>query len=234
MTTFTTRNQSRKNIYFLLIAGTLMLLLVTIIVLIRRHRYQEMFKGYDQNRYNNNHHLHHQHHLPHYYINNINEPLHRSRTNDNNINNQSILDLRNSSENKSIKFNKSDYNNSDADIDQNQSSSNIKQHSNILHNHLKPFYDSKTVLRTTSIVNILHNGGPVRGQIRLIKSSSDVYSKTDTSAITTKVVSSFLGIPYAAPPVNDLRFEPPKSALTWTKIKNAIYQVPKCPQVRKF
>lgn len=45
-----------------------------------------------------------------------------------------------------------------------------------------------------------------------------------------KPVVLFLGVPYAAPPVGPLRFMPPKSALKWSGIRQAVTLPPVCPQ----
>jgi para-nitrobenzyl esterase len=43
-------------------------------------------------------------------------------------------------------------------------------------------------------------------------------------------VRSFFGIPYAAPPVGDLRWRPPASPASWTGVRDATQAVPICPQ----
>ena len=43
-------------------------------------------------------------------------------------------------------------------------------------------------------------------------------------------VSSFLGIPYAAPPINQLRWKPPAVAPSWSKPRDAKAFGPSCPQ----
>jgi len=45
-------------------------------------------------------------------------------------------------------------------------------------------------------------------------------------------VSAFLGIPYAAPPVGDLRWRPPTTAAPWTGVRDATQKGPACPQAR--
>ncbi|CAI5775900.1 Hypothetical predicted protein [Podarcis lilfordi] len=43
-------------------------------------------------------------------------------------------------------------------------------------------------------------------------------------------VIQFLGVPYAAPPVGERRFQPPEPPSPWPDIKNATQFAPVCPQ----
>lgn len=43
-------------------------------------------------------------------------------------------------------------------------------------------------------------------------------------------VIQFLGVPYAAPPIGERRFQPPEPPLTWPDIRNATQFGPVCPQ----
>lgn len=61
------------------------------------------------------------------------------------------------------------------------------------------------------------NNGPIRGRT-LLSASNNVYF-------------AFQGIPYAKPPLNELRFEPPVQIRNWTDILNATKDGPHCPQV---
>ena len=45
-------------------------------------------------------------------------------------------------------------------------------------------------------------------------------------------VASYLGLPYAAPPVGDLRWRPPQSPPTWTGVRDASVMSPDCVQGR--
>src|SRR3984957_6043560 len=43
-------------------------------------------------------------------------------------------------------------------------------------------------------------------------------------------VDEFLGIPYAAPPVGALRWQPPQPAASWPGVRDATKFAPHCPQ----
>jgi Carboxylesterase type B len=43
-------------------------------------------------------------------------------------------------------------------------------------------------------------------------------------------VDEFLGIPYAAPPVGALRWQPPQPAASWSGVRDATQFAPHCPQ----
>ena len=43
-------------------------------------------------------------------------------------------------------------------------------------------------------------------------------------------VDEFLGIPYAAPPVGALRWQPPQPAANWSGVRDATQFAPHCPQ----
>ncbi|XP_063243003.1 juvenile hormone esterase-like isoform X2 [Bacillus rossius redtenbacheri] len=55
--------------------------------------------------------------------------------------------------------------------------------------------------------------------------------KKVTSEKTGGVFYSFLGIPYAQPPVGDLRFKAPAAAESWTGVRNATFYRSICPQL---
>ncbi|XP_072941848.1 carboxylic ester hydrolase-like [Epargyreus clarus] len=55
--------------------------------------------------------------------------------------------------------------------------------------------------------------------------------KDDTISVTYK---AFVGIPYAEPPLGDLRFRPPVPVKPWTKIYNATTAGDACPQINIF
>ena len=64
---------------------------------------------------------------------------------------------------------------------------------------------------TGSAPVVTTNDGAVRGQ-------------------TTGTVNEFLGIPYAAPPVGNLRWRPPAAAASWHGVRDATQFRPSCPQ----
>lgn len=43
-------------------------------------------------------------------------------------------------------------------------------------------------------------------------------------------VVQFLGVPYAAPPTGERRFQPPEPPLSWPETRNATHFAPVCPQ----
>ena len=56
---------------------------------------------------------------------------------------------------------------------------------------------------------------------------------TADGAVRGKAIAAgeeFLGIPYAAPPVGALRWQPPRSAAPWHGIRAATSYAPHCPQ----
>ncbi|KAI8520206.1 Cocaine esterase [Branchiostoma belcheri] len=55
-----------------------------------------------------------------------------------------------------------------------------------------------------------------------------------TNDLPDKPVYTFLGIPYAAPPVGDLRFRAPQPAVPWEGVRDAIELGPYCPQGTAF
>ena len=50
------------------------------------------------------------------------------------------------------------------------------------------------------------------------------------AGVATGGVAAYLGMPYAAPPVGDLRWRPPRPAASWTGVRPAVAFAPACPQ----
>ncbi|XP_066292471.1 pyrethroid hydrolase Ces2e-like [Branchiostoma lanceolatum] len=53
---------------------------------------------------------------------------------------------------------------------------------------------------------------------------------THTTDLPDKRIYTFLGIPYAAPPVGELRYRPPQPALPWEGVRDAVDYGSYCPQ----
>ncbi|XP_066292865.1 uncharacterized protein [Branchiostoma lanceolatum] len=53
---------------------------------------------------------------------------------------------------------------------------------------------------------------------------------THTTDLPDKPIYAFLGIPYAAPPVGELRYRPPQPALPWEGVREAVDYGSYCPQ----
>src|ERR1700722_603078 len=49
--------------------------------------------------------------------------------------------------------------------------------------------------------------------------------------LTVSNSNEFLGIPYAAPPVGALRWQPPQPAASWAGVRDATKFAPHCPQL---
>jgi len=63
----------------------------------------------------------------------------------------------------------------------------------------------------------------------LVGTSNGIVRGTDNGA-----VDEFLGIPYAAPPVGALRWQPPRPAASWPGVRDATRFAPHCPQPGGF
>jgi len=62
-------------------------------------------------------------------------------------------------------------------------------------------------------------GGPVTGT-----------ANGAVRGVANGAVDEFLGIPYAAPPVGALRWQPPQPAASWPGVRDATKFAPHCPQ----
>jgi para-nitrobenzyl esterase len=77
--------------------------------------------------------------------------------------------------------------------------------------------------------------GAAAAQVGAVVSGAayDPVVATDDGALqgtTTGTADEFLGIPYAAPPVGDLRWRPPAPAASWRGVREATQFGPSCPQ----
>ncbi|XP_054009206.1 acetylcholinesterase-like, partial [Hylaeus anthracinus] len=76
-----------------------------------------------------------------------------------------------------------------------------------------------TVATCQNLTQVVHTDkGPVQGFVT-------------TTAIYNVPYSAFLGIPYAKPPVGDLRFKDPVEINPWTNVYNATDDLNSCPQL---
>src|SRR5215475_4031523 len=64
------------------------------------------------------------------------------------------------------------------------------------------------------------SGGPVTGT-----------ANGAVRGLANGAVDEFLGIPYAAPPVGALRWQPPQPAASWSGVRDATQFAPHCPQL---
>ncbi|KAF7487708.1 Neuroligin-2 [Sarcoptes scabiei] len=55
-------------------------------------------------------------------------------------------------------------------------------------------------------------------------------SSSSSSVITLTPVEAFLGVPYATPPIGNLRFMPPVAPIHWRGVRQANHLSPVCPQ----
>jgi len=78
-------------------------------------------------------------------------------------------------------------------------------------------------LMTVSVMAEDVQNGPASG---IVKTNSG-----SLSGINETGIWAYLGIPYAAPPVGDLRWRPPAAVKPWTGIRQAKKFGPACPQV---
>ena len=75
--------------------------------------------------------------------------------------------------------------------------------------------------------------GMIRGKYVIAATSyiSSFSAGLHNANASTTLCKAFLGIPYAAPPTNDLRFERPQVHPRWDGIKDAVSWGNSCPQV---
>ena len=59
----------------------------------------------------------------------------------------------------------------------------------------------------------------------IVKTAGGLISGADADGVW-----SYLGVPYAAPPVGDLRWRPPQPAPAWDGVRSCVAYAPSCPQ----
>ncbi|MFL6652828.1 MAG: carboxylesterase/lipase family protein [Sulfurifustaceae bacterium] len=87
-------------------------------------------------------------------------------------------------------------------------------------------------MKTRLIVNLVSICAAAFGSLALAAPSDPVVN-TENGVVrgaATESVAKFLGIPYAAPPVGELRWQPPHPAAGWTGVRDATQLAPHCPQ----
>jgi para-nitrobenzyl esterase len=79
------------------------------------------------------------------------------------------------------------------------------------------------VASASTLGGALTTGGPVAG-------TANGPVRGLAVSISGGAVDEFLGIPYAAPPVGALRWQPPQPAANWSGVRDATQFAPHCPQ----
>jgi para-nitrobenzyl esterase len=82
---------------------------------------------------------------------------------------------------------------------------------------------------------LVGSGRPVRQRLQAVYGIAPSGLVPTTSGLVqgeaAGAVFAFLGVPYAAPPVGDLRWRPPQSAPSWNGVRAATAFAPPCPQI---
>lgn len=86
-----------------------------------------------------------------------------------------------------------------------------------------------------SVAILLASGlaAPVSAQVRAGDIETDPLIVTGgqiAGSVSASGIRSYLGIPFAAPPVRDLRWRPPVSPPAWSGVRQAVTYPPMCPQ----
>ena len=94
---------------------------------------------------------------------------------------------------------------------------------------LKVFLVKMTLLRTLSVttVALLLGSGLALGQAPTVTTAQ---GKAVGKFIRNGTQKAFLGLPYAAPPVGDMRWKAPRQALSWTGVRDATKFGARCEQ----
>ncbi len=75
------------------------------------------------------------------------------------------------------------------------------------------------------------SAGAAGGQAAAMASGPVVHTANGlVRGLADGAVDEFLGIPYARPPVGELRWRPPQAAASWTGVRDVTQFGPHCPQ----
>ncbi|XP_076308860.1 esterase SG1-like [Tachypleus tridentatus] len=58
--------------------------------------------------------------------------------------------------------------------------------------------------------------------------------KVKMASLSSRDIYSFIGIPYAKPPVGKRRFKPPEEMEFWSNVRDAVDNKMFCPQIKKY
>ena len=86
---------------------------------------------------------------------------------------------------------------------------------------------------TTATAGPSHSQSPGQGQSPGHRQGTGLVVTTADGTVRGKAVAAtddFLGIPYAAPPVGALRWQPPRPPAPWHGVRQAVSYAPHCPQ----
>ncbi|PIO65790.1 Carboxylesterase [Teladorsagia circumcincta] len=72
------------------------------------------------------------------------------------------------------------------------------------------------------------------GRSPLVKTSSGPVRGREYLLHDGRIVDMYLGIPYAEPPVGDLRYKKPQPVKPWTEELNCVHFGPRCPQTDEY
>uniref|UniRef100_A0A915IV58 Carboxylesterase type B domain-containing protein n=1 Tax=Romanomermis culicivorax TaxID=13658 RepID=A0A915IV58_ROMCU len=105
-----------------------------------------------------------------------------------------------------------------------KTNSPIKIHTNLISRNVNGLFveeietDVIAVTQTGELIIRLSDQSLLRGLVQ------------ETSSATNRSILTFLGVPYAAPPIGSLRFAPPRSPAPWRGVYNATRQPNACMQ----
>jgi para-nitrobenzyl esterase len=94
----------------------------------------------------------------------------------------------------------------------------------------------QAVLPTAAVLGLLYAACGVPQQAAAADNGGPIVRATDgpVQGFVRNGIARFLGIPYAAPPVGDLRWQPPKPHAAWTQTLKATKFGNTCPQITEL